>query len=292
MRLYRTSDAPASIRAAHEAFTHVLVNRAYTTIRPAFFRSSKIADLPVYQWAKWLAATDSQLERWRANGGVLIDRYTYSDLAGPADVLVFVECPLTMMRIQRSMKHIAEYGVIYRPHTWSVHEFAIDCRQPSDERLRVLWAACAGQRLTDAELAEATGLPRSEVTYQRSSFKPAKEWEIQRRLKPEEAHFLPAWEWVGERRMVLEREAGRAGHRNALREMARLGYIGLTKYQRYESTKPDWKRFAKKRKEAIADLHRVQSLVESLPDHPSESPPSDVSALFAARSRGKARSAR
>lgn len=289
MKLYSTTDTAASIRAAHEAFTHVIVNRGYTTIRPVYFRSSKIADLPVHTWAWWDKATHSQLEKWRHDGGVLIDRYHVSYKSGPADVLVFVECPLDMKRIEKSMQHITEYGVIPKPHTWLVHENAIELRTPPRERLRYLWDICGGQRLTDAELAEHSGLAKTTVMYQRAGFKPTEEWEIKLRLKPDAAHFLPAWDWIGTSRTVVKREVRESGHKAAIREMGRLGHISIVKYQRYGMEEPDWTRLEKKRNAAIEDLRRVQSLVESLPDHQSALPPSDVSPLFAGRSRDRAR---
>jgi hypothetical protein len=49
--------------------------------------------------------------------------------------------------------------------------------------------------------------------------------------------------------------------------MARFGYIGLKKIQRYPDTEPDWKVLKKKRETALSDLAAVRSLVESLPDH-------------------------
>jgi hypothetical protein len=287
-KLFSTTDIAASIRKAYAAFTHVLVNRGYTTIKPAFFRSNKIADLPIYVWASWEKGSDGQLAKWRDRGGVLIHRSESSHSAGPADVLVFVECSMTMKRIKRSMEHITEYGVIPKPHTWIVHEQAIDLRSPEESRLRLLWDICHGQRLTDLELAEHSGLPRTTVMYQRCSFKRVEEWQIKPRLKPDAAHFLPAWDWLGTGRTLTKKDVGTSGHKLALLEMARLGHVALTKYQQYGMDEPDWKRFEKKRQEAIEDLRRVRSLVESLPDHQSGSPPSDVSPLFAARSRGKA----
>ncbi|MEN8513067.1 hypothetical protein [Burkholderia sp. RS02] len=158
MQLYSTTDTAASIRKAFAGFTHVLVNRGYTTIKPVFFKSASIADLPVCVWAWWDRASDGQLARWRDNGGVLLDRYTYSDRAGPADVLVFVECPMTMDRITRSYANTSEYTVIPTPHTWRVHEECIDLRTPRVDDLRAIWTACRGQRLTDEQLESKTGI--------------------------------------------------------------------------------------------------------------------------------------
>lgn len=267
MKLYATNDVAASIRKAHNGFTHVLVNRGYTTIKPVFFKSGAIADLPVFIWAWWDKATDSQRSRWRADGGVLIDRDPYSTRAGAADVLLFVECPLTMDRLTKSAAHIAEYSVVPRPHTWSVHEQCIELRTPPAAVLHKLWAVCRGARITDAELAEAVNLPRQHVMYMRKALKPVEEWQIKPRLAPEFAGLIGAWEWIAAGRCASKKEVREAGHKAAIQEMARLGHIALEKYQRYPDEEPVWERLERKRAQAIADLVAVRSLVESLPDH-------------------------
>lgn len=267
MKFYATQNVGASIRKALLGFTHVLVNRGYTTIKPVFFKSESIADLPVYVWAWWDRSSDGQLARWRDNGGILLDRYTYSDRAGPADVLVFVECPMTMDRIIRSYANTSEYTVIPVPHTWRVHEECIDLRTPRVDDLREIWTVCRGQRLTDGQLDSKTGIPRQRVTYMRKSLKPVEEWEIRPRLAPEARGLLPAWEWIGRGRTELKKMVREEGHKAAIKEMARLGHISLTKWQVYQSDEPDWDILDRKRQQAIADLAEVRSLVESLPDH-------------------------
>lgn len=267
MNLYTTTDVAASIRRAHDAFTHVLVNRGYTTIKPVYFRSSNIADLPIYVWAHWEPSSASQLARWKQNGGVLIDRSTTSDGAGPADVLIFVECPMDLSRVERSMQNIEEYGVIPRPHTWRVHEQAIDLRTPELSRLRMLWSICGGQRLTDEQLAEYSGLPKQVVQYQRCSFRDVEEWEIRPRIAPEDAGLLLAWEWVGKGRIEPKKAVREAGHKSAIKEMARRGHVSLTKVHRYAIEEPDWDRLEAKRQQAIEDLSAVRSLLDGLPDH-------------------------
>ncbi|PRX32273.1 hypothetical protein B0G75_104294 [Paraburkholderia sp. BL18I3N2] len=267
MKLYATNDIPTSIRRAHGDFTHVLVNRGYTTIKPVFFRSVLIADLPVYQWGFWKDATRGQHERWRKNGGVLIDEYAFSDKSGAADVLVFVECPMTMQRIVQSSQHIAEYTVIPRPHTWRVHEECIELRTPTVDALRLLWRAAHGRRISDDQLARETGVPRQHVTYMRASLKPTEEWVMKPRLQPEFAAFQAAWEWIGAGRCAFRKEVREAGHRAAIKEMARLGHIALERVQAYPDVEPDWERVERRRLEAMADLAAVRSLLEGLPDH-------------------------
>lgn len=218
-------------------------------------------------WAWWDRASDGQLARWQDSGGVLLDRYTYSDRAGPADVLVFVECPMTMERLIRSHSNTSEYTVIPVPHTWRVHEECIDLRTPSAADLRAIWNACHGRRLTDEQLESETGIARQRVTYMRKSLKPAEEWEMRPRLAPDAPGLLPAWNWIASGRTELKKNIREEGHKAAVKEMARLGHISMTKWQVYRREEPDWDVLERKRTAAIEHLAEVRSLVESLPDH-------------------------
>jgi hypothetical protein len=267
MKMYATRNVAASIRKAHKAFTHVLVNRGYTTIKPVYFKSKAIADLPIYVWASWDKSSAGQLTRWRERGGILLDRYTISDQAGAADVLVFVECPLAMDRVRKSYVNTSEYTVLPVPHTWRIHEECIDLRTPSVEALREMWEVCRDARLTDAELEERTGIPIQKAMYMRASFHPQEEWEMRPRLAPEALGLIPAWEWIGKGRTESRRTVRQEGHRPAIKEMARLGHISLTKWHIYPDQEPNWDVLERKRVQAIADLAEVRSLVESLPDH-------------------------
>lgn len=86
MKLYSTTDVSASVRRAHEQFTHVVLNRGYTTIKPVFFMSKTIEDLPLYQHASWLPETETQKARWLNQGGVLIAQDTHE--SHPGDVVL------------------------------------------------------------------------------------------------------------------------------------------------------------------------------------------------------------
>jgi hypothetical protein len=148
-----------------------------------------------------------------------------------------------------------------------VHEQCIELRTPPVEVLQKLWAVCRDARMTDAELAEAVDLPKQHVMYMRKALKPVEEWQIKPRLLPDFAGLLDAWEWIGTGRCASKKEVREAGHKAAIKEMARLGHIGLEKYQHYPAEEPVWERLERRRSRAISDLAAVRSLVESLPDH-------------------------
>ena len=264
MKLFTTTDVAASVRRAHEQFTHVVLNRGYTTIKPVFFMSKTIADLPIYQYASWLPETESQMTQWEANGGVLVVQDTH--LGPDTDVTVMVECPYDTKRLDMVHEHNAEYGVIPHPMAWRTHEECVDLRHPPVDLLQAIWRVCGGKQMTNAELAQETGLPVLQLQYLKNSLKPVEHWYIQKRLAPERDEFVLAWDWL-EGGPVTKQAVREAGFKAQVEEMARFGYIGLKKTHHYPDTEPDWKVLKKKRETALSDLAAVRSLVESLPDH-------------------------
>lgn len=264
MKLFATTDVAASVRRAHEQFTHVVLNRGYTTIKPVFFMSKTIADLPIYQYASWLPETDAQLCAWREKGGVLIMQDTHMHVV--CDATVMVECPYDINRIDRVTFETVEYGVIPHPMAWRTHEECVDLRHPPVGLLQAIWRVCGGKQMTNAELANDTGLPVLQLQYLKNSLKPVEHWYIQKRLAPERDEFVPAWDWL-EGGPVPKRAVTEAGFKAQVEEMARFGYIGLKKTHHYPDAEPDWKVLKKKRETALSDLAAVRSLVESLPDH-------------------------
>ncbi|QTD88869.1 hypothetical protein [Burkholderia anthina] len=267
MKFYRTNSVVASIRQAHADFTHVHVHRAYVNARPILVRTEALKDLPIFAWASWQKEAAAQLARWRENGGVLLNRGKVTGVEGPADVMVFFECPMSRRYLEQASAAITEQVVIPVAPTWRQHELSVDLRTPSEMQLRALWEHCQGRRMTDQALADASGVPMQYVMLMRRSLAPAEEWDIRPRLAPESAALLPAWEWIGTGRVASKREVRAAGHKTALREMKRLGHIALTKYLTYPADPPDWIALAAKRRKAIEDLDQIRSLVESLPDH-------------------------
>lgn len=268
MKLFTTTDVAASVRRAHEDFTHVILNRGYTTIKPVYFMSKDIADLPLYQYASWLSETESQVDRWKKAGGVLIEQDTHPGPQVPLapDVTVMVECPYDIDRIERCCQRNREYGVIPHPVSWRTHEECVDMRHPPVGLLEAIWHVCGGREMTNQELSADTGLPVLQLQYVKNSLKPVEYWYIQKRLAPEREEFIPAWDWL-EGGPMTRKSVSEAGFKAQVEEMARFGYIGLKKIQQYPHTEPDWRVLKKKRETALSDLAAVRSLVEDLPCH-------------------------
>ena len=266
MKLFTTTDVAASVRKAHGEFTHVVLNRGYTTIKPVFFMSKTIADLPLYQFASWLGDPGSQVSRWENRGGVLIEQDTHPQRELKPDVTVMVECPYDTQRIDACHKRNAEYGVIPHPVAWRTHEECLDLRHPPVDLLEAIWRVCGGKEMTNAELAADTGLPVLQLQYVKNSLKPSEIWYVQKRLAPEREEFIPVWDWL-EGGPVTKRAISEARYKGQVEEMARFGYIGLKKIHQYPVDEPNWKILKKKRETALTELASVRSLVDSLPDH-------------------------
>lgn len=265
MKLFTTSDVSKSVHAAHEQFTHIVLNRGYTLIRPVFFRTALLDDLPVHQYASWIPETESQLVKWNTSGGVLIVQDTH--LTVPGDVTVMVECPYAMDRLERVHGGNSEYGVIPHPVSWSTHEQCVDLRFPPADLLEAIWRVCGGHSMTNSELSAETGIPVPELQYVKNALKPVEHWYIQKRLAPERDEFVPAWDWL-EAGVVPKRAVSESGFKAQVEEMARFGYINLKRMQHYPADTPDWHMIDRKREAALSDLASVRALVESLPAHP------------------------
>ena len=273
MKLYSTTDIAASVRAAHKAFTHVVLNRAHTLHKSIPFATGVLLDLPVFMYK---ANTDSerQLDDWQNKGGVL---FTLDTHAGPGqDVTVMIECPYNLARLEAVNKDNSEYGVIPRPVSWTAYDEEIDMRFPETKFLQELWQHCGGREMSDSELSQASGWSVIQVRAMKNALKPKEHWYIQKRLAPERLEFLPAWEWL-ESGCIPRAAITNAGFRPQVEEMARFGYIGLKRLHHYPSETPNWRKLQKDRNEALKNLSDVRLLVESLPDHLEALSPSDES---------------
>jgi hypothetical protein len=263
VKMYQSTDIPASVHRAHEEFTHVVLNRSYTLHRPVLFDSSTLLDLPLCQTMPALDPDGRQTAKWKANGGVLVDT---TNTAWGCDALVFVECPLWLARLEQVTAATRGYAVVPNPVSWTVYDEYVDLHTPTCEHLREIWQVCGGQNMTNGEVARESGWPIQQVIYLKARLKPREHWYIQKRLAPEREEFMPAWDWLVSG-CLPRNEIGRAGHRAMVEEMARFGYISLKKLQHYPAGEPDWRALRKEREQALKDLAAVRSLVESLPDH-------------------------
>jgi len=267
MKLYSTTDVAASVIKAYEQFTHVVLNRGYTIIKPVYFNTAKLNDLPVLQYASWIPESFPQLKRWVSIGGVLIEQDTHpSDSFPKTDITVMVECPCDMDRLKRCNWRNNEYGVIPNPVSWSTHEESLDLRYPTADVLRDVWSAANGKPFTNSELSIETGIPVSQLQYIKNALHPKENWYVQKRLAPEREELIPAWDWL-ESGTIPKGKINESGHKPMVEELARFGYINLKRYMHYPAEEPDWAVVNRKRERALTALAEVRQLVESLPDH-------------------------
>ncbi len=279
MKLFVTSDLEASVRKAHADFTHVILDRTYHSLRPVFFCTGALMDLPIYLWADWLNH-DTPLQRWQAAGGVLICRGNLVDAAGPNDVTLFVECPFSIDTLSHKTQHTVEYTVLPIPN-WRTYEQALDTVHPPVEDMeklqRALWkfgssdhpaltllGMRSGYVCMDIELADELGIPHTQLQYMHHAFKPRDVYHISKRLAPEQGAMREVFGKVPE---IVRKNDLHLTERKALKEMDRLGHIRLTKYRVFPNKLLNIKKHAAIRDKKLSDLAAIRSLVESLPDH-------------------------
>lgn len=289
--IFTTHDVAASVRQCHAAYTHVVLNRVYAILRPIFFKSDRIADLPIHIYAGWDRGTFGSKDKWRKEGGILIDRSAAAREIGPCDAQIFCEVPLSFVRFERLTKHTESQIVVFKPPSWATHESAIDFKNPPIEALQKLRAvlhdvpdraaAAAVSKypdsllvMTDSELGAAAGIPAHYAMWMRASFKPEEIWQVKLRLKPEDLGLVKTWDAIeaipavaGTRYFHRIGEKDGLGWRRAIKELARLGHISAMKLHVYPTTEPDYEVLHRKRDRALKDFEAIRTRVDSAPAH-------------------------
>ena len=107
-------ESAANVLLSH--FKHVLVRAAYDNYVRIRFRADAVRNGRVY-----FNKVVSQHKSWRETGGALIT-WKNSNLEGPCDAIVLVECPKSLDALYRAIKNTASVAVIYEPPSWRQHE--------------------------------------------------------------------------------------------------------------------------------------------------------------------------
>jgi hypothetical protein len=127
-------------------FRHVLIRAAYDNYTRIRFRADDVEDPRVY-FGK--ANVPSQIKKWRETGGALIT-WRNTNLEGPHDAILFVECPKTMSAIRGATRNTAHVGVIYIPPSWRLHDETLAYRH----RDRPVKLARAQRRMEEVKALE------------------------------------------------------------------------------------------------------------------------------------------
>lgn len=107
-------ESAANLLVKH--YRHVLVRAAYDNYVRIRFRADDLRDPRCY-----FNKVPSQHKRWRETGGALIT-WRNSNLEGPHDAILFVECPKSMEALHAAVQTTRSVGVIYEPPSWRQHE--------------------------------------------------------------------------------------------------------------------------------------------------------------------------
>jgi hypothetical protein len=289
--VFSTSNTALSVMAAHEQFTHIVLNRSYHIINPVYFKTGLIAHLPVFLFANWDRGTFSQLAKWRDKGGVLIDRSATSHDVGDNDVLIHAECPLSMRSLDWSRINTQQQVIINKPISWKMHFDALDLIAPGAETCRRIRAAlhevperagvAAASRYpesllvtTDSEIAATAAILPQHVMYMRRMLKPQEVWSVKLRIKPEDAGLVQSWDEIealdvvnGARNFTKIGAIGQPWKRS-IKEMARQGNIGLTRFHVYPTGEINFNKIQREHDLAYINLQEIQRFVEGLPVHP------------------------
>ena len=295
--VFRTRDPVASIKKAYEDYTHVVAHRAYQTLRPVFFRSAEIRELPIFVYQHWQSVCAVQARKWRADGGVILD-LGFVEGIGPRDVTVAVEMPMTLYRLEEFIAQSTEQVVIDWPVSWQAHEHAISTKTPTAATAKRVYEKLKEMRAESAEvaavtrhpeskmivtgelLALATGMPLIDILFLRNAMGADDVYCARTHIAPDAPKLRAVWDaleqiepgWTGQRVFTKLLDSV-TGWRKALKEMARLGNITLHAYHVYPEEEPPYAKLQRENADARANLQAVQRLLESAPWHlPSPQP--------------------
>lgn len=292
MKMYRTRDTLASARRAYEQYTHVVLNRCFRIGKPAIVRFSEITDLPLFMHLPWQNGTNSQVRRWRSEGGIMVDGSPDSQGIGTRDVTVLAECPTNMARLKACAGKSEHAVVVNVPVSWRTHEDAIGrhCAPPEALRrmrdtIKSMPAPPDAERIAaasrfpaspyvcaDSDIGAELDMPAETIRCMRKSLNAQEVWCVKLRLAPEAPTHRKAWDVLsgmpGSTEKIFHTLSGTVyGWKRAVKDMARLGNIGLRKFYVYAPFEPDYDKLGKAHRSAQADLNRVRELVISLPDY-------------------------
>lgn len=291
MKMYQTRDTVASVRRAFSEFTHVVVNRCYRIGNPAILKTGEFADLPVFVHMPWNNARDSQVRKWRENGGVLIDASPYGEDIGERDVTIMAECPTTVAGLKRLSAQDTCCTIVNRPITWRSHNEAVlrHCAPvaalsllrdtvkalPGPENAKAIAAASrfpdSSIVVTDQQVCDKLAMTPVTVRSMRKSIGAAEMWCVTLRIEPREPAHKAVWAQLqampGDEKLFHTLAGTVHFWKRAVKEMARFGNIGLRKFYVYAPFEPQYEKLEKAHRTAQADFEKVKLLVESLPDH-------------------------
>lgn len=101
---------------------------------------------------------------WREQGGLLLN-YVAGPLLIPHEAQAFSECPLSLAKLHEETPATIACAAIYRPPSWTHHEFEIERIAPSADVCQRVLSAISAAGITSADRAtlNALGMPSGGV---------------------------------------------------------------------------------------------------------------------------------
>ena len=167
--LYQTDDMEASLLHLAANNRTVIVYMRHKCNKPIRLRLNLVKDLPIELCKIWKPFAQATIERWQANGGVMIYRphpTSNKENVPEADAMLIIEAPFSMDDYNRITRNVRQEVVVYRPPTWELHNESMEGifpRAGTYITMEAIFKSLVGRELTeDMEGAlAATGYPRA-----------------------------------------------------------------------------------------------------------------------------------
>lgn len=253
MKLFVTDDLAGATREAHAAFTHNVISDMTWSIAPRLFDTAPIADIVTALYAPWHGEL-GQVEKWFEKGGVLLWRNKDVYPSGQ-DVLLVVEPPATVERLEKLAHGTTEYVVVQRP-IWSSMRKTVELHNPTAQDARHIFNLCKGRRVDLLGVSKETDIPSQFLSRMWVHAGGKRFTEYVPRLQPDEG----AEHWPDLTKYP----------KHVLRRWAKAGNIVMKRGAVFGTEPPDYDLLERKRARALKNLDELRSLLESAPTRPTE----------------------
>jgi hypothetical protein len=251
MNLFVTDDMAAACHEAHAAFTHTVIADMTWSVAPRLFDTSPIVDIVTALYAPWHGEL-GQVEKWREKGGVLLWRNKNVYPQGQ-DVLLIVEPPPTIGRLEKLASGTREYVVVQRP-VWGSIRKTVDLHYPTPDEAQRIFEHCKGRRAELLETAKDLDTPTHYLSRTWASAGGKRFTDYIPRFRPEQD--CDQWPDLT------------SYPKHMLRKWAKAGNIVMVRGAVFGTEPPDYDLLERKRARAIANFEALQSLLESAPVRP------------------------
>lgn len=126
--LYKTAQIELAVESMAARNKHSILKKTYNTKNPIYVKTNHCRGVPFFLWNPRVKSMDRELERWKVEGGVLIDNggdYELDERIQGFDAALFAEAPIDSCFLNFYGKRCKKEIIVFRPPTWAEHEATV-----------------------------------------------------------------------------------------------------------------------------------------------------------------------